>query len=174
MGGVAPMAGVGEGPLAESPADPAAATQAGEDPSVGVVTPHNGQRGLCGAVLPGSVTANTVEKYQGDERDVIIVSGTVSDPDFARQEEDFLLDPRRLLVAISRSRYKTIVTCSEALFEVAPDDDRLDAGLVWNRLFLLTAGRDATPAWAGSLAAFTDTDSTSTSDATVEVYPSTR
>jgi hypothetical protein len=143
-------------------------------PSVGVVTPHNAQRGALGAVLPESVTANTVEKYQGGERDIIAVSATVSDPQFARNEEQFILNPRRLLVAISRSRLLTIVVCSTALFEVAPEDsDRLDDGPIWARLFTQAVGRDADPAWAGSLGEFVADDAADHADVPVQVYPST-
>jgi len=132
-------------PLAESGGD-----ESGSDGvSVGVVTPHNAQRGQLDTVLPDVVTANTVEKYQGGERDVMIVSSTVSDPTFARQEDTFILDARRLLVSISRSRIKTIVLCSSALFQVAPDSDQLDTGLTWNRLFLLTSPNENS-AWSGS------------------------
>jgi hypothetical protein len=129
------------GPLAAGPTRDTSTSrsrQAGQsmesmdDPlSVGVVTPHNAQRGALEAVLPDSVTANTVNKYQGGERDVIAVSATVSDPRFARQEERFILNPRRLLVAISRSKLLTVVVCSTALFEVAPQDsERLEDGPV--------------------------------------------
>ncbi|WP_436903603.1 AAA domain-containing protein [Halovenus halobia] len=142
-------------------------------PSVGVVTPHNAQRGALGAVLPESVTANTVEKYQGGERDIIAVSATVSDPQFARNEERFILNPRRLLVAISRSKLLTIVVCSTALFEVAPEDsERLDDGPVWARLFTQAVGRDAQPAWAGLLGEFVGDDAADHADVPVQVYPS--
>lgn len=144
--------------------------------SVGVVTPHNAQRGRLTDTLPDVVTTNTVEKYQGGERDVMIVSGTVSDPSFARQEETFILDPRRLLVAVSRARIKTIVACSDALFQVAPEDsEQLDEGLIWNRLFLLCAGQDPSPAWDGPLADFLTTsitDSQNLPDVQVAVYSS--
>ena len=123
--------------------------------SVGVVTPHNAQRGQLKTASSGQITANTVEKYQGGERDIIAVSATVSDPEFARREEQFLLNPRRLLVAISRSKLLTIVVCSTALFEVAPRDcDRLDHGPVWARLFTEAVGRDRQPTWEGHLAEF--------------------
>lgn len=90
-------------------------------------------------------------KYQGGERDIITVSGTVSDPAFARREEEFIRNPRWLLVAISRSRLLTIVVCSTALFGIAPEDsDRLDDGLVWAGLFTQAVGRDPDPAWACS------------------------
>ena len=147
-------------------------------PTMGVVTPHNAQRGALDAVLPSSVTANTVEKYQGGERDIIAVSATVSDPRFARQEDRFILNPRRLLVAISRSKLLTIVVCSTALFEVAPQNsDRLNDGPIWARLFTQAVGRPPDPAWEGSLGEFVDTTATHAAteyaSVPVRVYPST-
>ncbi|RJX47849.1 hypothetical protein DP106_13905 [Halonotius pteroides] len=145
-----------------------------DPPSFGVVTPHNAQRGALETQFPEAITANTVEKYQGGERDIIAVSATVSDPEFARREEQFILNPNRLLVAISRSRLLTVVVCSTSLFEVAPkESDRLANGPVWARLFTQTAGTDPTPAWSGSLAAFTGNSGSSHASVPVRVYPST-
>ncbi len=169
---------LGEGPAADAHTsqtldDKQSEEAVNDPPSVGVVTPHNAQRGALDAVLPNAVTANTVEKYQGGERDVIAVSATVSDPRFARKEEQFILNPRRLLVAISRSKRLTIVVCSTALFEVAPkDSERLDNGSVWARLFTQAVGRGASPAWAGPLGEFVDGE-TEYADVPVQVYPST-
>lgn len=140
-------------------------------PSLGVVTPHNAQRGALETVLPDTVTPNTVEKYQGGECDIVAVCGTVSDPAFARQEEQFILNPNRLLVAISRSRLLTIVVCSNALFEVAPRTrDNIDNGPVWARLFTETIGEMPDPTWAGSLSEFTGEESDEHSTVPVTVY----
>jgi hypothetical protein len=141
--------------------------------SFGVVTPHNAQRGALEMRLDDELTANTVEKYQGGERDIIAVSATVSDPAFARREERFILDPNRLLVAISRSRLLTVVVCSTSLFEVAPkDSDELAGGPIWARLFSQAVGREATPEWAGSLASFVGDSVGEQSAVPVRVYPS--
>ena len=165
--------GPGPEPHTSQPRDDESGTEMNDSPSVGVVTPHNAQRGALETVLPASITANTVEKYQGGERDIIAVSATVSDPSFARKEERFILNPRRLLVAISRSKLLTVVVCSTALFEVAPEDsERLDDGPVWARLFTQAVGRDPEPAWAGPLAEFVDDDTTEHADVPVRVYPS--
>jgi len=146
----------------------------GEPLTMGVVTPHNAQRGALETALPDSVTANTVEKYQGGQRDIIAVSATVSDPQFARQEDRFILNPRRLLVAISRSKLLTIVVCSTALFEVAPQDSkRLADGPIWARLFTQAVGRDVQPAWDGSLGAFVGDEATEYASVPVQVHPST-
>lgn len=51
---------------------------------IGVVTPHNAQKGRLQDRLGGRVTANTVEKFQGGERDAIFVSATASDPDYVQ------------------------------------------------------------------------------------------
>jgi len=164
-------------PDAGSDEQPVEATQstAGEQsaPSFGVVTPHNAQRGALDKRLGEEMTANTVEKYQGDERDIIAVSATVSDPEFARREERFILNPNRLLVAISRSRLLTVVVCSTSLFEVAPkDSEDLDGGPVWARLFSQAVGREATPAWVGSLAEFVGHPVDEHAELPVRVYPS--
>lgn len=139
--------------------------------SFGVVTPHNAQRGTLAGRLPAGITTNTVEKYQGDARDVIAVSATVSDPDFARHEDEFILDARRLLVAISRSRYLTIVVSSSSLFEVTPrDSDKLDNGPIWGRLFTLVTDSDNDiPTWDGPLKDFIP-HSTPHSDTNLQVF----
>jgi uncharacterized protein len=117
-----------------------------------------------------STSIHTVEKYQGGERDIVAVCGTVSDP---AAEEQFILNPSRLLVAISRSRLLTIVVCSDALFEVAPRTrDNLDNGPVWARLFTEAIGETPDPTWAGSLSEFTGEESDEYSTVPVTVYTS--
>jgi uncharacterized protein len=65
---------------------------------------------------------DTVDRFQGSERDVIILSGTVSDPDYIRKETEFILSPNRLNVAVSRMKKKLIVIVSESLIEFIPSD----------------------------------------------------
>ena len=95
------------------------------------------------------------EKIRGSERDLIIVFGAVSDTDFARYEESFLLGPRRLFVATSRARLLSVVVCNTALFGIAPEDsDQLSARPVWAHLFAQAVGRNTEPAWARPLGEF--------------------
>ena len=169
----------GDDPTGTATDEPLAATTQtdGDDPSTpsfGVVTPHNAQRGALEMGLDDEITANTVEKYQGDERDVIAVSATVSDPEFARREEQFILNLNRLLVAISRSRMLTVVVCSTSLFEVAPKDtEHLKSGPVWARLFTQAVGQNPSPAWTGELAEFVDDPVDAHATVPVRVYPTT-
>ena len=83
-----------------------------------------------------SVSAvDTVERFQGGERDLIVVSGTVSDAAFAELESAFLLEPRRLTVAVSRPKRKLILIASRTIFGLMPDDlDEYERGALWKYL----------------------------------------
>src|SRR5262245_66522423 len=86
---------------------------------LGIVVPHRAQKALLQARLPHLAGAvDTVERFQGGERDLIIVSATVSDLAYAQSESNFLLEPRRLTVAVSRPKRKLIVLASQALFHI--------------------------------------------------------
>lgn len=65
---------------------------------------------------------NTVDKYQGDERDFILASYAVSDKDFISSEEDFILSARRFNVTLTRARKKFILLISKSLIEYLSDD----------------------------------------------------
>ncbi len=103
---------------------------------LGVVVPHRAQKALLAARLPHlAESIDTVERFQGGERELIIVSATVSDREFADSESDFLLEPRRLTVAVSRPKRKLIVVASRALFDLIPQDlDAYERGSLWKRL----------------------------------------
>ena len=100
--------------------------------TVGIVTPHRAQRaavirGLRRAFAPeeGALiekAVDTVERFQGGERDLILVSFGVGDPDVIESEEEFLLGLNRTNVAISRARAKAIVFVSDDLSYHLPDD----------------------------------------------------
>ncbi|MGA3060497.1 MAG: AAA domain-containing protein [Candidatus Bathyarchaeia archaeon] len=126
---------------------------------VGVVTPHNAQRGVIkNLLLDGyeNVRVDTVERYQGGESDFIIISSTVSDPDYVRSESDFLLNLNRINVAISRMKKKVVIVASRSIFEFMPQDaDDYDKALLW-RGIAQTVGftAEANPKWRGSLSDF--------------------
>lgn len=71
------------------------------------------------------IVVDTVERIQGQERDMVIVSLTTSDPTHAAQRADFYFQPNRLNVAITRPRVKRIVIGSAKLFEARPTDRKL-------------------------------------------------
>ena len=83
------------------------------DRGVGIVTPHRAQRALIvrrlREIFPThnaqniDAAVNTVERFQGGQRDTIIISFGVGDPDLIANEESFLLQLERTNVAISRA-----------------------------------------------------------------------
>jgi hypothetical protein len=103
---------------------------------LGIVVPHRAQKALLAARLPAYREAiDTVERFQGGERDLIILSATVSDREFAEGESGFLLEPRRLTVAVSRPKRKLIVVASRAVFDLIPGDlDEYERGALWKHL----------------------------------------
>jgi hypothetical protein len=105
---------------------------------VGIVTPHVAQRGLITTALQKAFRGtgedrmireaiDTVEKYQGGERQVMIASFSVGDPDVVAQEEEFLLGLNRFNVMASRARAKLVVFVSDQLLDhLANDRDVLE------------------------------------------------
>jgi DNA replication ATP-dependent helicase Dna2 len=101
---------------------------------IGVVVPYRAQsrliRSLLRRNLPVSdwwrkIVADTVERMQGQEREVVLVSLTTSSMNFAVQVADFLLQPQRLNVAVTRPRTKLILLGSQYLVENPPPDEKL-------------------------------------------------
>ncbi|HXF97938.1 MAG TPA: AAA domain-containing protein [Gaiellaceae bacterium] len=105
---------------------------------LGVVVPHRAQRAALKALFPdlaGAGAIDTVERFQGGERDLIVVSATASDPEFVLAEARFLLNPNRLNVAFSRPRKKLIVIGSTTVFRLVPPDmEVFESALLWKRL----------------------------------------
>jgi superfamily I DNA and/or RNA helicase len=127
----------------------------------GLVVPHRAQRAnlqdALRVVLPGAEDPNevaravdTVERFQGGERDAIIVSATESDPAYLLAAGQFLYDPRRLTVAISRARDKMILVASRSVFELfSPDEETFANAQLWKDLLFRTC---TLPLWEGEFA----------------------
>ncbi|MDQ3803256.1 MAG: ATP-binding protein, partial [Acidobacteriota bacterium] len=117
---------------------------------LGIVVPHRAQKALLAARLPHlAESIDTVERFQGGERDLVVVSATVSDREFAASESDFLLEPRRLTVAVSRPRRKLVVVASRAVFDLIPGDlDDYERGALWKHLRHETRARTL---WEGEV-----------------------
>ena len=78
---------------------------------IGVVSPFRAQVALLRKLLQDAdVTVDTVERFQGGERDIMILS-------LVRAESsDFVFDERRFNVAITRARRKLILVAHPNLF----------------------------------------------------------
>jgi len=126
-----------------------------ESESIGIVTPHNSQKGLISSICDSRAHVDTVERFQGGQRDVMILSTTVSDPDYLDAESDFILNLNRLNVALSRMKKKLIVIAPHSLFSILPTDiDKYEESLIWRGLYS-EVNADEPPKWAGTLQDFT-------------------
>lgn len=127
---------------------------------LGVVVPHRAQRAALqqafpelnvfdGATgLPGRSAVDTVERFQGDERTVVLVSATESDRGYLLASAGFLLDPRRLTVAISRAKRKMILVAARNVFSLfSPDEETFQNALLWKNLLSRTCVNQL---WKGS------------------------
>lgn len=136
-------------------------TKHGLDPvdGLGIVVPHRAQRAalqeafpeLCvldaASGLPVRSAIDTVERYQGGERTAILVSATESDRAYLLASSQFLLDPRRLTVAVSRAKRKMILVASRTIFSLfSPDEETFANALLWKNLLLRTC---TTLLWEG-------------------------
>ena len=74
-----------------------------------VVAPYNLQVRRLHAALPRGVRVGTVDKFQGQEAPVVIVSMCTSDAHLSPRGLEFLLHPNRLNVALSRAQSLAIV-----------------------------------------------------------------
>jgi DNA replication ATP-dependent helicase Dna2 len=101
---------------------------------IGIVSPFRAQgrqiRNLLRSAVPDKETrqlivTDTVERMQGQEREVVIISLTTSDPSFAASLAEFFFQPERLNVAITRPRSKLIIVGSRHVLSARPADPQL-------------------------------------------------
>ncbi|WP_254523994.1 bifunctional RecB family nuclease/DEAD/DEAH box helicase [Natrinema caseinilyticum] len=90
--------------------------------SAGVVVPFRLQRRRLRYELARHVQVDTVEKFQGGERDVIVLSMTAGNQGYVNALADFLLDPNRFNVGASRMRQKLVIIASKSLFRAGSTD----------------------------------------------------
>jgi AAA domain len=116
------------------------------DRRLGIVSPHRAQvstirnliksaRSIFGDAPPA---IDTVDRFQGQERDVILASYVVSDRDFIRSEERFILDPRRFNVTLTRARTKFVLLMSDPLLQHLPADADVARAAAHIQLFVDT------------------------------------
>ncbi|RIK42735.1 MAG: DNA helicase [Chloroflexi bacterium] len=126
---------------------------------LGVVVPHRAQRAAVQSGVPeislrdplnGFVelsAVDTVERFQGGERTAILVSATESDPEYLLVSNKFLLDPRRLTVALSRAKRKLVLVAARSVFNVfSTDEEAFQNAQIWKNLLRHTCTE---PLWAG-------------------------
>ena len=89
---------------------------------IGVITAYDAQKDVLSSMMPEKVEVNTVDGYQGREKDIIVIS-------FVRSNNQarigFLEDLRRLNVALTRARRKLVIVGDFGTLETHPTYRRL-------------------------------------------------
>lgn len=80
-----------------------------------VVAPYNLQVNLIKSQLPVGARVGTVDKFQGQEAEIVIVSMATSSEDYLPRDISFLYSRNRLNVAVSRAKSLACIVASPAL-----------------------------------------------------------
>ena len=99
-----------------------------------VVTPYNMQVDLLRQRLPEGARVGTVDKFQGQEAEAVIVSMATSGAEDMPRDAAFLLSRNRFNVAISRARCLAILIASPGLLDIVArsvDEMRLANLFCW-------------------------------------------
>src|SRR4051794_29897417 len=83
-----------------------------------VVAPYNMQVTLLRSLLPEGARVGTVDKFQGQEAEAVIVSMATSGGDDMPRDAAFLLSRNRFNVAISRARCLAVLVASPGLLDI--------------------------------------------------------
>jgi predicted RecB family nuclease len=80
-----------------------------------VVAPYNLQVNLLKRSLPQGARVGTVDKFQGQEAEIVIISMATSNEDYLPRDIGFLYSRNRLNVAVSRAKILSCIVASPAL-----------------------------------------------------------
>lgn len=103
-----------------------------------VVSPYNMQVELLKKTLPVGARVGTVDKFQGQEAAIVLVSMATSSGDDLPRNIEFLYSRNRLNVAISRARCLAVIYANPRLLEIPCNtiaQMELVNGLCWARRF---------------------------------------
>jgi uncharacterized protein len=103
-----------------------------------IVTPYNVQVNYLRSILPEGARVDTVDMFQGQEAEVVLVSLVTSSGDDLPRHIEFLYSKNRLNVAISRARTLAVIIASPQLLEIACqtiDQMRLVNTLCWVKAY---------------------------------------
>ena len=93
--------------------NPALAT---ENSQIGFVTPYRKQANLASNLLPDGIESDTVHKYQGREKDLMILSTVLDGSWQGQQGLEFVDDPHMINVAVSRAIKQFVLVTDHDLF----------------------------------------------------------
>ena len=144
--------------LGQSYRDSTGATNPLGTSNILVVAPYNAQVNLLRRTLPAGARVGTIDKFQGQEAEAVIVSMTSSNEECLPRNIEFLYDRNRLNVAVSRAKCLAVVVASPDLLDVhcdTPEQMQLVNTLCWLREYSAggaAAGRRGPPRRAATAA----------------------
>lgn len=103
-----------------------------------VVAPYNSQVNLLRSVLPEGARVGTIDKFQGQEAEAVLISMATSSGEYLPRNIEFLYDKNRLNVAISRAKCLAVLVASPALLHIrcsTPGQIELVNTLCWVRSY---------------------------------------
>lgn len=83
-----------------------------------IIAPYNMQVNYLKSILPKEARVGTVDKFQGQEAEIVLISMTTSSHEDLPRNIEFLYNKQRLNVAISRARTLAVVIASKQLLEI--------------------------------------------------------
>jgi uncharacterized protein len=101
-----------------------------------VVAPYNAQVNLLKSWLSQGARVGTIDKFQGQEAEAVLVSMTTSNGECLPRNMEFLYDKNRLNVALSRAKCLAVVVASPELLNIRcnrPQQMELVNTLCWLR-----------------------------------------
>lgn len=99
-----------------------------------VVAPYNMQVNLLRDTLPAGARVGTVDKFQGQEAEVVLISMTTSSEEELPRFMEFLFSKNRLNVAVSRAKSLAVLVANPALMSIkcsTPEQMGLVNTLCW-------------------------------------------
>lgn len=87
-----------------------------ENSKIGFVTPYRKQANAAGSLMPDGIQSDTVHKYQGREKDLIILSTVLDSSWQGQQGMNFVDDPHMVNVAVSRAIKQFVLVTDHDLF----------------------------------------------------------
>lgn len=105
------------------------AAASGQEPTIGIITPFRVQNNAILAMLPtelaGVVSVDTVERFQGSERDVILYGTCVQEPAeldsiISQTDVNGVVIDRKLNVAMTRARHQFVLVGAPSVLCYSP------------------------------------------------------
>lgn len=87
-----------------------------ENSKIGFVTLYRKQANAAGSLMPDGIQSDTVHKYQGREKDLIILSTVLDSSWQGQQGMNFVDDPHMVNVAVSRAIKQFVLVTDHDLF----------------------------------------------------------